>query len=114
MRKEFPSTYKQSISMSIAPNTTFSWKNYTRPTPRNLLALAAAMRRIVLLMTGSAVIMEANKWIPIGILLLGGFLDELKNFFAMVEEDQKVEVAEAEFPSGDQVTLIKSVPDESK
>jgi hypothetical protein len=101
--------------MSITPNTTFSWKNYTRPTPKNLLGLAAAMRRLVAVLAGTSLVLEANMWVTLGIIMLGAFLDEVKNFFAMVEEEQKIEVAEAEFPSGEQVTIIKSTPpDEPK
>ncbi len=87
--------------------TTFSWKNYTRATPKNLLGLSAAMRRLVLLVTSSTIIMEANKWVPIAVLLLGGMLDELKNFFATVVED--TEEATAQFPSGDEITITKEI-----
>ena len=99
--------------MSIPPlNATFSWKNYAKATPRNLLGLAAAMRRLVAVVAGTSIVMEANMWVPLGILIFGAFLDELKNFFATVVEDQKVEVAEAHFPSGDQVIITKTSPDE--
>jgi len=100
--------------MSITPNTTISWKNYAKPTPKNLLALAAAMRRLVAVVAGTSLFLEANMWVTLSVIMLGAFLDEAKNFFAMVEEEQKTEVVEAEFPSGEQVTIIKKVPDEPK
>lgn len=94
------------------PNTSFSWKNYTRPTPKNLLGLAAAMRRLVAVIAGTSIVMEANMWVPLSVLMAGAFLDEAKNFFATIVEDQKVEVAEAEFPSGEQVTIIKTATED--
>lgn len=93
-------------------STNFSWKNYTKPTPKNLLGLSAAMRRLVLLVTGSSIIMDANKWVPLGVLLLGGFLDEAKNFFATVVEESKTESVTAEFPSGEEVTVTHEKPKE--
>ncbi len=100
--------------MSITPTITFSWKNYLKATPKNLLGLAAAMRRLVAVIAGTSIVLEANMWVPLGILILGAFLDEMKNFFAAVVEDQKVEVAEAEFPSGEQVVITKTVPSDSQ
>jgi len=75
--------------MSITPTTTISWANYAKPTPGNLLALAAAMRRIVATIAGVSIVMEANMWVPLGVILAGSLLDEAKNFFATVVEDQQ-------------------------
>lgn len=100
--------------MSITPSTTFSWKNYTKPTPKNLLGFAAAMRRLVAVVAGTSLVLEANMWVTLGIIMLGAFLDEAKNFFAMVEESQHTERTSAEFPSGEQVTIIKTITDENK
>jgi len=94
--------------------TTFSWKNYTAATPKNLLGLAAAMRRLVAVVAGTSIVLEADMWVSLGVIMFGATLDEAKNFFAMVEEEQKTEVAEAQFPSGEQVTIIKKIPDEPK
>lgn len=69
----------------------FSWRNYTKPTPRNLEALAASLRRLVAIVAGTSLILEANEWVTLSILLLGAALDELKNFFSTVNKDyQKV------------------------
>jgi hypothetical protein len=95
--------------MSITPNTTFSWKNYTKPTPKNLLGVAAAFRRMVTLVTGASIIMEAEPWVPITVLITGGILDELKNFFATIVEDEKTESAVAEFPSGKEVVITQPI-----
>lgn len=92
--------------------TTFSWKNYTKPTPENLLGLSAALRRGVAIVAGTSILMDANKFVPLLILGIGWFLDELKNFFAVVVERE--EKATAHFPSGDEVTLTKSTPDSNE
>ena len=89
---------------------TFHWSNYAKPTPKNLLGLAAAFRRMVTLITGASIIMDAKPWVPIAVLIVGGLLDELKNFFASVVEDAKTESTTAEFPSGDTVTITKDQP----
>ena len=91
----------------MAESTTFSWRNYTRPTPKNLLGIAAGLRRLVAAATGATVLADANHWIPFSILMTGAALDELKNFFAVIVHD--TEEAVAEFPSGDQVTVQKEV-----
>lgn len=72
--------------------TTFSWSNYTRPTPKNLEYFATSARRLVAVVAGVTVIMEANKWWPVAVILVGALLDELKNFFAYAAEGEKEEV----------------------
>jgi hypothetical protein len=69
------------------PTVTFSWKNYAKPTPANLEAIATSLRRIVAVIAGTTIVMEAKPWIPFSILLFGTCLDELKNFFAKVNND---------------------------
>ena len=70
---------------------TFSWRNYTKATPRNLEYIAASARRIIAVIAGTTIIMESSRWVPFGILLAGAVMDELKNFFAHVAEgDQEV------------------------
>lgn len=98
--------------MSITPDTTFSWKNYAKPTPKNLLGLAASMRRLVSVVAGTSIVMDANMWVPLGVLLFGAFLDELKNFFATVVEDTGTETAVAQFPSGKEVVITQPTPPE--
>lgn len=91
---------------------TFSWKNYTKATPRNLEYIAASARRIVAVAAGLTIIMDANKWIPAAVVVVGALLDELKNFFAHVAEGDR-EVVSVSYPESvaDQVnvkTEIKS------
>lgn len=78
---------------------TFSWANYTKPTPQNLELLATSLRRIIAAVAGATLVMEANKWIPFTILLIGVMLDELKNFFARASQDYE-EVVSINIPPG--------------
>lgn len=77
--------------------TSFSWKNYTRPTPRNLEYAATSLRRIIAVIAGTTLLVDANHWVSFGIILGGAVLDELKNFFAHAAE-------------GDQDTVTVSYP----
>jgi hypothetical protein len=72
----------------------FSWRNYAKPTPRNMEALAASARRILAIIAGTTIIVEANHWVTFWIIFFGAVLDEAKNFFAMVghEYDEKVTI----------------------
>lgn len=78
--------------------TTFSWRNYTRPTPKNLEYLAAALRRLIAVIAGTTIVMDMNKWVPFIILIAGGILDELKNFFSHVAEGEQ-EVLQVTIPA---------------
>ncbi len=91
----------------------FSWSNYTKPTPENILGVASALRRLVALSAGVSVLMDANKWVPLGIIVFGWTLDELKNFAANVIEHEK-ESATAHFPSGEDVVVTKDTPESDK
>lgn len=88
------------------PKVTFSWKNYFRPTPKNLENFASSARRIVAVIAGTTIIMESSRWVPFGILLAGAILDELKNFFAHAAEGDQ-EVVSISYPENvaDQVTV---------
>lgn len=79
------------------PKVTFSWKNYFRPTPKNLEAFSAMVRRIISVIAGTTIIMESSRWVPFGILLAGAVMDELKNFFAHVAEGDR-EVVSVSYP----------------
>lgn len=85
---------------------TFSWRNYMRPTPKNLEYIAAGARRIIAVVAGTTIIMESSRWVPFGILLAGAVLDELKNFFAHVAEGDR-EVVSVSYPEdvSSQVTV---------
>lgn len=96
----------------VVKNPTFSWRNFTKPTPRNLLGLAAAMRRFVTLIAGTTIVMELNMWVPLGVLGAGFFLDELKNFFAAAVSDERTETSTTDFPSGNQVTMTRNIEQE--
>jgi len=98
--------------MSIGPNATFSWKNYSKATPKNLLYWSGVMRDTVTFVTTFSIIMEAHWMVPVGIQMTGFLLDKAKNFFAMVDEDIKTESAEADFPSGEHLVITKTTPED--
>jgi len=97
----------------VVGNAKFSWRNYTRPTPENILGLAAALRRLVVIAAGTSIVMEAGKIVPLTILFLGWSLDELKNFASNVIEHEKESVT-AHFPSGSEITVTQDTPDLDK
>lgn len=72
--------------------TTFSWSNYARPTPRNLEYVATSLRRIIAVIAGTTLVVDANHWVTFSIILGGAILDELKNFFAHAAEGMQEEV----------------------
>lgn len=72
--------------------TTFSWKNYAKPTPRNLEYIATSLRRIVAVIAGTTIVVDASHWVTFSIILTGALLDELKNFFAHAAEGAQEEV----------------------
>lgn len=84
----------------------FSWRNYTKATPRNLEYVATSARRIIAVIAGTTIIMDSNHWVPFCVLLTGSVLDELKNFFAHVAEGDR-EVVSVSYPEtvSDQVTV---------
>lgn len=78
--------------------TSFSWKNYTRPTPRNLEYIATSLRRIIAVIAGTTLVVDSNHWITFSIILGGAILDELKNFFAHAAEGDQ-ETVSVTFPA---------------
>lgn len=91
----------------------FSWKNYFKPTPRNLEYMATSMRRIVAVIAGTTIVVDSNHWITFSIILVGAVLDELKNFFAHAAEGAQEEVT-ITYPKeiADQVDVdIKNKPE---
>lgn len=87
--------------------TTFSWRNYTRATPRNLLRFSEFIQGTLLGVSTLSIVMEAHPFVPIAVNLLIVFVNRLVMFFGSVVNDDQTEHAVAEFPSGDQVELIK-------
>jgi hypothetical protein len=85
--------------MKPMKNISFKWSNYTKPTPYNLQVLAGVMREFVTLIAGFGMIMELNKWLPIGVLTLGWILDKLKNFFAHVAHEGDIETVSVSYPA---------------
>ena len=70
--------------------TTFSWKNYFKPTPDNLTYLASSLKGITIVIAGSAWA-SGNPHIGMIVMVTGAVLDELAKFFAKVSQDMKEE-----------------------
>lgn len=68
---------------------TFHWKNFFRPTPKNLEVIATGLRRILAVVAGTTIVLEANEWVTLGVIVLGAILDEMKNFFAYAGGQQE-------------------------
>lgn len=86
----------------MAKQSTFSYKNYFRPTPEGLQRFFLGMKTIVMAGAGGVLISGNPFWSTI-ILFFGAFLDELAKFFGHIAEDQeKVTV------TGDNLTVIKA------
>lgn len=92
--------------------TTFSWRNYTKPTPRNVLRMAEFIQGILLAVSTISMIMD-NRAAAIGINVAIVIVNRAVMFFGDIVEEIKTESVTAEFPSGDEVTITKEVkPDE--
>lgn len=88
----------------------FSWRHYTKPTPKNILGFVSALRRILGGMSAITVLAEAHRFVPATFIISMLVIDELKNFFAMVNDDVTKESVTAEFPSGQEVTVTHKTP----
>lgn len=94
--------------------TSFNWKNYTRPTPRNVLRMTEFVQGILLTVSTVSVIMD-NPAVAIGINIAMVVVNRLVMFFGDIVEEIKTESVTAEFPSGAEVTVTHEKPkDESE
>lgn len=72
--------------------TTFSLKNYTKPTPKNLEFVFELIEDTLKFVTAFSVWEEADPWIPLSILTFAFICGKLKKFFAHVGEGIQEEV----------------------
>ncbi len=73
--------------MSIGQTTTFSWRNYSRPTPQNFLRLAKAIKRVLVVMSTGSLMVSDNHWITGGLILAMPLVEELVQFLADASAD---------------------------
>ncbi len=66
--------------------TTWSYKNYLKPTPDNIQYLVTALKTILLAVSGT-VLANGNPVMAFWIMVGGAVLDELSKFFARVAHD---------------------------
>lgn len=91
--------------------TKFKWSNYTKlNTPANVVRWSGALQGLLAGASALTSFMETNKWVPIITALLIIVVNQVAQFAGSVK--QELEAATAVFPSGDEVTLVKEVPDE--
>lgn len=76
---------------------TFHYKNYFRPTPKNIQQLLLSLKAVV---GAVAITTFATQSATVGfwILLGGALLDELAKFFGRVAEESDKEVVKVEYP----------------
>lgn len=89
--------------------TTFSWRNYSKPTPKNLLRISEFIQGTLLGLSTVSLIMKEPTvaiWMNVAIIVV----NRLVMFFGSIVEDAKTETAVAEFPSGEEVVVTKSIP----
>ena len=70
--------------------TTFSYKNYLKPSPDNLQYLASSLKAITLVIAGSAWA-NGNPHVGMIVMIIGASLDEISKFFAKISHDLKEE-----------------------
>lgn len=87
----------------------FSWRNYTKPTPRNVLRMAEFVQGILLTVSTISVIMD-NPAVAIGINIAMVVVNRSVMFFGDIVEEIKTESVTAEFPSGAEVTITQEKP----
>lgn len=77
----------------------FKLSNYALPTPKNLEFLFELLEDVVKLLTGFSILMEANDWVPICILVIGLVCAKLKKFFANIAVEGDKEMVSVNFPA---------------
>lgn len=92
----------------IDQNTTFSMRNYFRPTPKNLLRVSEAIQGTLMGVQLIALPTGAPWWVSFIITLGVIFTNQIVKFFGSIVHEQQ-ETAVAEFPSGEKVTLTHEV-----
>ncbi|SRR6187431_66139 len=96
----------------IDKNTTFKANNYFRPTPKNLLRISEAIQGTLIAVATISMPTQAPWWVPFS-LNLGAILSgQIVKFFGSIVDDQKLEEAVAEFPSGETVKLVHEKPED--
>jgi hypothetical protein len=72
--------------------TSFSWRNYTKPTPKNLEFVFELIEDTLKFVTAFSVWEEADPWIPLSLLTIAFVCGKMKKFFAHVGEGAQEEV----------------------
>lgn len=86
---------------------TFSWRNYTRPTPHNLKLFMEFWKGLIVLITSASIFQNANEYVSVGILIFGYLVDRLAKFFANVEANEAKKQVVVEMPVDTDVTITE-------
>lgn len=92
-------------------NKQFSYKNYFRPTPKNIQQLLLSLKAVVATAALTTYAMASEK-VGFFILLGGALLGELANFFGRVAEE--TEVVKVEYPAAVADQVIVTTETESE
>lgn len=79
-------------------DVSFSWRNYAKPTPKNLEFVFELLEDTLKFVTAFSVWEKADPWIPISILTFAFICGKMKKFFASAAQGQQ-EVVTVKFPS---------------
>lgn len=77
--------------------SSFSYKNYFKPSPENIQRLVLALKTIIIAAAGTTWA-NGNPHYAAGILIAGAVLDEIAKFFAQVAEDEKKQEGAGQAP----------------
>lgn len=78
-------------------NTTFNWKNFTKPTPTNILYLIEGLKGMIGTISITSYI-QGNERFAFWLMVSGAILDFLAKFISKVTKDS-TEVVKVEYPS---------------
>lgn len=95
--------------------TTFSIKNYFRPTPTNIMQWSEGAQGLIVTVVSSSWAAGANTHVLLSLMIASYMLDKVSKFFGRVAHD--MEEIKIEVPSSvaDQVTITQEpVNDENK
>lgn len=89
--------------------TNVSWKNYTRPTPPNVLMYAEFIQGILLSFSTISMLMSyPGVALTLNIMMI--FVNQAVKLVGKIVEKSKTESVTAEYPSGEKVTVTHDKP----
>lgn len=89
---------------------TFSWKNYAKPTPKNLKLFMEFWHGLITFITVNNFIQGTNGWTGATVAVAGYAIGRLAKFFANVESEEAKANVTVTFPAdmSDKVTVTET------